>query len=167
MKIYFCGSIRAGRSDANLYAKIIKQLGVYGKVLTEHVGFLEPWNAPHLSKYSLGQGDLAKDKEIFRTDMEWLHSANIVVAECTVPSIGVGFELGAAYKLGLPTLILYRKNPNIVGLSAMVRGVPSKNWEVFEYNDPKELDERLKDFCLRYMGPKEKTAREAEFQTSA
>ena len=38
MKIYFCGSIRGGRKDGELYARIIKQLEAYGKVLTEHVG---------------------------------------------------------------------------------------------------------------------------------
>ncbi len=38
LKIYFCGSIRAGRQDADLYARLIKQLQSYGKVLTEHVG---------------------------------------------------------------------------------------------------------------------------------
>ena len=38
LKIYFCGSIRGGRQDADLYARIIKQLESYGKVLTEHVG---------------------------------------------------------------------------------------------------------------------------------
>lgn len=40
----------------------------------------------------------------------------VVIAECTVPSIGVGFELGVAYKLGLPTLALFRQNPNVIGL---------------------------------------------------
>lgn len=37
-KIYFAGSIRAGRNDAQLYAKIVGILKSYGKVLTEHVG---------------------------------------------------------------------------------------------------------------------------------
>ncbi len=36
--IYFAGSIRAGRDDANLYARIVKILKKYGTVLTEHVG---------------------------------------------------------------------------------------------------------------------------------
>ncbi|VDD97346.1 unnamed protein product [Enterobius vermicularis] len=150
MKIYFCGSIRAGRSDAELYGVLIKKLGAYGKVLTEHIGLLEPWNAPHLSKFSLGQGDLEKDKEIHRTDMEWLHSADVVIAECTVPSIGVGFELGVAYKLGLPTLALFRQNPNVIGLSAMVRGVSTDNWEVFEYKEPEELNAVFEKFCTKY-----------------
>ena len=38
LKIYFCGSIRAGRVDAPLYARLIEELKKYGTVLTEHVG---------------------------------------------------------------------------------------------------------------------------------
>ena len=37
-RIYFAGSIRAGRDDAELYAKIVGLLKKYGRVLTEHVG---------------------------------------------------------------------------------------------------------------------------------
>ena len=37
-KIYFAGSIRAGRNDAQLYAKIVAILKTFGTVLTEHVG---------------------------------------------------------------------------------------------------------------------------------
>lgn len=36
--IYFAGSIRAGRKDAGLYARIVEILKGYGTVLTEHVG---------------------------------------------------------------------------------------------------------------------------------
>lgn len=38
MKIYFAGSIRAGRGDAQLYHKIVQHLQKFGTVLTEHVG---------------------------------------------------------------------------------------------------------------------------------
>ncbi|VDK46285.1 unnamed protein product [Anisakis simplex] len=167
MKIYFCGSIRAGRSDAPLYRAIIEKLGTYGKVLTEHIGLDQPWNAAHLSDFASGQGDINKDKRIFETDLDWLHSADdtsaveqktiielgtlktantfslitVVVAECTVPSLGVGFELGVAWKLNLPTLILYRPNDaQVAGLSAMVRGVPSDKWKIVEYKEVNELD---------------------------
>ena len=36
-KIYFCGSIRGGRDDAQVYQVIVKQLKQYGQVFTEHV----------------------------------------------------------------------------------------------------------------------------------
>ena len=38
MFIYFAGSIRAGRGDAQLYYKLVEMLKKYGTVLTEHVG---------------------------------------------------------------------------------------------------------------------------------
>lgn len=37
LKIYFAGSIRGGREDVQLYAKIVRLLQRYGTVLTEHV----------------------------------------------------------------------------------------------------------------------------------
>ena len=36
--IYFCGSIRAGRQDVDLYSRIIDQLEHFGQVLTPFVG---------------------------------------------------------------------------------------------------------------------------------
>uniref|UniRef100_A0A914UJJ7 Putative 2'-deoxynucleoside 5'-phosphate N-hydrolase 1 n=1 Tax=Plectus sambesii TaxID=2011161 RepID=A0A914UJJ7_9BILA len=142
-RIYFCGSIRAGRQDAELYQILIKKLQKYGKVLTEHIGLNEPWNAPHLSGFTLGQEDLAKDKCIFKTDTDWLASADVVVAECTQPSLGVGFELGFAWKLNKPTLCLYRplNGTGTAGLSAMITGAASDSWTITHYNEPDELDQ--------------------------
>ena len=53
--------------------------------------------------------------------MEWLQSADIVVAEVTTPSLGVGYELGIAEKLNIPVLCLYRPDKGN-RLSAMVSG---------------------------------------------
>lgn len=38
---FFCGSIRGGREDQALYARIVSRLRRYGKVLTEHVADAE------------------------------------------------------------------------------------------------------------------------------
>lgn len=40
MKIYFAGSIRGGRKDAELYRRVISALKEKHQVLTEHVGDL-------------------------------------------------------------------------------------------------------------------------------
>lgn len=37
MKVYFCGSIRGGRADVDIYRRIVTKLQSYGTVLTEHV----------------------------------------------------------------------------------------------------------------------------------
>ena len=36
--IYFCGSMRAGRQDVDLYSMLIKKLSCFGEVLTPFVG---------------------------------------------------------------------------------------------------------------------------------
>ena len=41
MRIYFCGSIRGGRQDADVYQKIVRKLQTFGEVLTEHVSHSE------------------------------------------------------------------------------------------------------------------------------
>jgi hypothetical protein len=38
MKIYFAGSIRAGRDDQELYQRLIQSLQRHGQVLIDHVG---------------------------------------------------------------------------------------------------------------------------------
>ena len=59
--------------------------------------------------------------------MAWLRASSVVVAEVTVVSLGVGYELGIAEGLGLPVLCLYRRGEDVEGvakkkLSAMSSG---------------------------------------------
>ncbi len=99
MKIYFAGSIRGGREDVKIYSEIIKYLCNYGEVLTEHVA--DP------SLLVKGEQYLS-DQEIHDRDMEWLLQSDVIVAEVTAPSLGVGYEIRAAVDLNKKVLCLYR-----------------------------------------------------------
>jgi 2'-deoxynucleoside 5'-phosphate N-hydrolase len=112
MKIYFAGSIRGGREDAALYAEIIKILAQFGEVLTEHVG--------DISLSAMGD-DGPTDKFIHDRDLKWLYSADLLVAEVTTASLGVGYEIGRAVENDIPVLCLYRQQPG-KKLSAMISG---------------------------------------------
>ena len=112
MKIYFAGAIRGGREDAQLYEKLIAYLKEKGQVLTEHIGSTDLNREGETS---------SKDEEIYNRDIKWLQSADIVVAEVTTPSLGVGYELGIAEKLNIPVLCLYRPDKGN-RLSAMISG---------------------------------------------
>ncbi len=122
MNIYFAGSIRGGRDDAALYAKLINHLQQYGTVLTEHVG--------HASLQAMGEGGL-DDSGIHNRDMDWLNQSGLVVAEVTTPSLGVGYEIGCAVTLQKPVLALYRPQEGY-RLSAMIGG--SKGVQVARYH---------------------------------
>lgn len=112
MKIYFAGSIRGGRDDQELYFDMITDLQKHGTVLTEHIGNKELGSFGEVSR---------TDKEIFERDMEWVKEADVIVAEVSTPSLGVGYELGQAEAMGKPILCLYRETEG-KRLSAMVAG---------------------------------------------
>lgn len=115
MKIYFAGSIRGGREDAALYFEIIEYLKDFGEVLTEHVG-----DAGLLA----AGDDGASDSYIHDRDVEWLQSAEVLVAEVTTVSMGVGYEIGRAVESGKNVLCLFRPGAG-KHLSAMIAGCPA------------------------------------------
>ena len=121
-RIYFSASISGGREDADLYARLISALGRRGLVLTEHIG------SPDLSD---GGEDGPTDEEIFERDLRWLEEADIVIAEVTTPSLGVGYEVARATRMRKPVVCLFRPGSGR-RLSAMIRGNPDVR--VLEYS---------------------------------
>ncbi|MGM9735267.1 MAG: nucleoside 2-deoxyribosyltransferase [Candidatus Cryptobacteroides sp.] len=125
-KVYFAGSIRGGRQDAELYKRIIEYIQHNHTVLTEHVG--------DLSK-SKTEGLKDRDVAIYEQDTAWLRQADVVIAECTTPSLGVGYELAYAEAHGLPVHIFYNKSRT--NLSAMLTG--NKYFHIHPYKSDAEI----------------------------
>lgn len=136
MKIYFAGSIRGGRDDKELYLEIINLLGQYGKVLTEHVG------ADSLT--AMGE-DGVSGADIYQRDMAWLSECDLIVAEVTTPSLGVGYEIAKAED-SKPVLCLYRDHPE-KSLSAMLAG--NHNITVKNYQTIKDAGRIVEEFLSR------------------
>ena len=97
-KVYFAASIRGGRADAALYHDMIEFIKLTDTVLTEHIG--------DLSLSSFEQSE--RDRKIYEQDTAWLKECDLLIAECTCPSIGVGYELAYAEKLNKPCYVFYR-----------------------------------------------------------
>lgn len=112
-KIYFAGSIRGGRVDADLYRRIIQFVQQTDTVLTEHVGS---------SNLILNEQGRERDARIYDQDTAWLRQSDLLIAECTCPSLGVGYELAYAEHRGIPCHIFYDKTK--AQLSAMLTGNP-------------------------------------------
>ena len=125
MKFYFCGSIRGGRSDADLYARMIQFIKEYGPVLTEHVG------DPTLTE----RGGDGGSTFIWQRDTAWLQETDMVIAECSTPSLGVGYELAYAEAQKKPCAVFCREDGCC--LSAMIAGDPY--FQVYLYKDEEEL----------------------------
>lgn len=131
MKIYFAGSIRGGRKDKEKYKFIIDELKNYGQVLTEHIGLD--------SLTSDGQTEFSEQK-IYNQDTQWIRESDIVIAEVTQVSLGVGYELGYGESLGKRIVCLYQNNTGR-SLSAMIRG--NSSLEVIDYQDIESLKQIL------------------------
>ncbi len=131
MQIYFAGSIRGGRKDRKIYLEIIQYLKNYGTVLTEHIG--------ELALDSDGE-KLINDKHIHDRDMDWLLQSDIMIAEVTNPSLGVGYEIGRAIENNKKTICLFRKNQN-QKLSAMIRG--SNSLICIDYSNLEDLKSQI------------------------
>ncbi|WP_297094275.1 nucleoside 2-deoxyribosyltransferase [uncultured Draconibacterium sp.] len=142
MKIYFAGSIRGGRQDAALYEQIIQYLKSFGEVLTEHVG------DPALT--SAGD-DGPNDRFIHDRDLEWLQNSDVIVAEVTAVSMGVGYEIGRAVEMGKPVLCLFREGANS-NLSAMIGGC--KDIKMIHYSDFEELKKPLQQYLISFNASK-------------
>ena len=124
MIIYFAGAIRGGRADQALYLQIIELLRGYGTVLTEHIGdaALTP------------SGEGQSDRFIHDRDLDWLRSADVLVAEVTTPSLGVGYEIGRCIEWGKPVICLYRpgEGRRLSGMIAGCSGAIVKEYHVIE-----------------------------------
>ena len=126
MKIYFGGSISGGRGDQMIYSQIIEMLKQHGTVLTEHFGDASLTAA----------GESLADRDIHDRDLKWLRDADVLVAEVTTPSLGVGYEIGRAVEWGKRIVCLYRPSPGR-RLSGMIRGCTGIT--VHEYRDVGDL----------------------------
>jgi hypothetical protein len=122
--IYFSGSISGGRADVAQYRRIVDELTARGfRVLAGSVTATDIGNA----------GDPLPACDVFSRDLGWLAQADALVAEVSLPSTGVGYEIAAArYRFGIPVICLYRP-AYTARCSAMVAGDPEIT--LLEYDD--------------------------------
>ena len=133
MKIYFAGAIRGGRDKVYDYAEIINCLEEYGEVLTKHIGDVNLTNA----------GEAIKDEEIYARDIEWLKQCDLVVADITIPSLGVGYEL--AYAEDLQEVLIFQDESYEIdkNISGLIKG--NSNFLKIPYTDLNDLIIKIKE----------------------
>ena len=140
-KIFLSGSIRGGRQLLETYRFMYDALEEAGaEVLSWHVA--DPDLEENESKMT--------EQEIYDRDMGLLAKSDALIAEVTVPSTGVGYEICRALDRKIPVLCLHI--PNAV-VSAMVLGNPDPSLEVRTYSNEAALNEIIVKF-IRALGGK-------------
>lgn len=126
MKIYYAAAIRGSNEldNSELNKRIIETLQIQGhEVLTEHI-------KDDLIRV-VGELNMT-DKQIHDRDMKWVAEADLIIAEVSNPSLGVGYEIGRALEMGKQILCLCKTQAN--RLSAMIRG--SDKITITDYKSP-------------------------------
>lgn len=125
IKLYFAGSIRGGRVMQPFYAHIIQYLQNSGyEVLSEHVG----------SELS-SSGETLDETTIYQRDIAWINEADAVIADVTVPSLGVGYEVAYAQFVAKKSVLCVAQSQTNV--SAMIKGSGVK---LLSYDHPEHLE---------------------------
>lgn len=124
--VYFAGSIRGGREDAAVYKRMIDYINKTDIVLTEHIG---------LGNLSVKTRTKEDDEHIYERDTEWIKLSEVLIAECTNPSHGVGYELAYAEARNIPVHIFYDKSK--ANVSAMLNG--NTRFKLYPYEREAEI----------------------------
>ena len=135
MKIYISGSIYGGTEKIETYQKLIPALEKYGEVLDKQIA----------DPNTIANEAFQTDEDIYLDLEQKLISADLVFAEVTIPSLGVGFELGFADKLGKRIIAIYDEiyTPKV---STMIRG--NKRIKLIPYKDISQIINNLDSLIL-------------------
>lgn len=137
MNIYFACSITGGREFEAVYQVITK-------ALTD-----DQHQVPtaHLAESGVMALEAVIDPfEVYNRDVTWIRESQALIAEVSVPSHGVGYEIGFALGLGKPVLALYQQGRKV---SKMICGNPDSNLYVMEYEDLPHAIALIREFLSK------------------
>ena len=122
-KIYFSCSITGGRGDEAIYMAIVDDLQAQGhEVLNSH-----------LARQGVVLLEQRMDpREVYQRDIFWIKDCDLMVAEVSTPSHGVGYEIAFALFLHKPVLCLSRQSARV---SRMITGNDEPTMTMATYAD--------------------------------
>jgi nucleoside 2-deoxyribosyltransferase len=123
MNIYFACTITGGRDYEGIYRRLVDALLSDGHTIpTAH---LADSNVMELET-------VVAPREVFARDVDWIRACDVLIAEVSVPSHGVGYEIGFALGLGKRVLCLHHETRRV---SKMITGNPDPLLQVKAYRD--------------------------------
>ncbi len=132
MKIYMSGSIYGGTQKIETYKVLINQLKNYGEILNDNIA----------DENTIAKEAFQKDEDIFEELVAKMHTADIVFSEVSIPSLGVGYELGLADSLNKKIIAIYDKE-YVDKVSTMIRG--NKRIKLIPYHRLDEIINNLEE----------------------
>jgi 2'-deoxynucleoside 5'-phosphate N-hydrolase len=137
MNIYFACSITGGRDFESVYQVITKALAEDNHQVP----------TAHLAETGVMTLEAVIDPfEVYTRDVTWIRESQALIAEISVPSHGVGYEIGFALGLGKPVLALYQQGRKV---SRMISGNPDSNLYVMAYESSSQAITLIREFLSK------------------
>jgi 2'-deoxynucleoside 5'-phosphate N-hydrolase len=134
MNIYFACSITGGREFERIYQDLITALLADGHEIP----------TAHLADSSVTDLEArVSAREVFERDVAWIRAAEALIAEVSIPSHGVGYEVGLALSQGKPVLCLSLEGRKI---SKMITGNPHPGLRARTYKGNEEAIRLAREF---------------------
>ena len=138
MKIYFACAITGGREFEPVYQAVVRALMEDCHVVL----------TAHLAETGASTREAAMEsQEVYRRDIAWVRECDVLIAEVSMPSHGVGYEIGFSLGLGKPVLALYQQGRRV---SKMISGNPDPNLSVKSYGAAEEAILETRNFLNNY-----------------
>lgn len=131
MNVYFTASVSSGREYLTQTQTIIELLKKHGhQIISADVA-----QEVHKQEINRLQKDVALSaEEIFKRERNEIDIADVIVAEVSQPSMGVGLLIGYALQKKKPVLaLLYKDTENKI--SPLIEGHPSQNLFLEHYSE--------------------------------
>ena len=85
-----------------------------------------------------------RPEDIYERDVRLLEASDVVVAEISYPSLGVGFEIAYALLRGKKVVALCEEE-RLEKTSALIRGIKQPNFKLIVYRNSEEATRKLID----------------------
>lgn len=134
MNIYFACSITGGRELEGFYARFVAFLEADGHIIP----------TSHLARSEALEGErILTPRDVYDRDVSWIRECDALIAEVSVPSHGVGYEIGYALTCQKPVLCLYENGRKV---SKMITGNPDPALRVAAYSAFEEAVAHARNF---------------------
>ncbi len=134
MNIYFACSITGGREFEAVYQALTAAMLADGHEVP----------TAHLAETTVVELEaVVSPADVYQRDVDWIANADALIAEVSVPSHGVGYEIGFALHAGKQVLCLLQQGRKV---SKMISGNPDPNLTVQTYKDNQEAIALVRGF---------------------
>ena len=133
MIVYCAGALKGDTTYQNNYKEMIR--------ISESMNHTALAELNKKFKFSIP----LNDNQIYKRDIKWIESSELMIAEISGPSLGVGFEIAyAIFKKEIPVLALV--SSNVKNISSMITGCNSELLTIKRYKNIEDMQNIISNY---------------------